>query len=36
MTKLKEGTESKTMTNIARYKNGHLFDMYSDERSALV
>ena len=36
MTKLTEGTESKTMTNIARYKNGHLFDMYSDERSALV
>jgi len=36
MTKLKEGTESKTMTNIARYKNGHLFDMYSDERSALI
>ena len=36
MTKLKEGTESKTMTNIARYKNGHLFDMYSGKRSALI
>ena len=24
------------MSNIARYKNGHLFDMYSGKRSALI
>ena len=24
------------MTNIARYSQGHLFDMYSDKRTALV
>jgi hypothetical protein len=34
--KLSKGTQSGEMTNIARYANGHLFDMYSDERSALV
>lgn len=33
---MSNGTQKGEMTNIARYANGHLFDMYSDERSALV